>query len=146
MIGRFSHVHSEYIHRIGKDNTWKIERKFLNFRVSQKTEPAYNLLFKELTIHDNVIGMYIENITSNIGKFADAFTAQSTDFAHYRNRYSVPGMHYPMPMRIRVHDILACDLAIIQTLIMNGFVFDHHHLPLRNGFLHLTLHFLFFFW
>ena len=57
--------YSKYIpadqHRIGKDNTWKIERKNLNFRTHIKRLNRKTICFsKSETIHDNVIGMYIE--------------------------------------------------------------------------------------
>ena len=47
-------------HRIGKDNTWKIERTNLNFRTHLKRLHRKTICFsKSETIHDNVIGMYI---------------------------------------------------------------------------------------
>jgi insertion element IS1 protein InsB len=47
-------------HRIGKDNTWKIERTNLNFRTHLKRLHRKTICFsKNETIHDNVIGMYI---------------------------------------------------------------------------------------
>lgn len=67
---------SEYIHRIGKDNTWKIERKNLNFRTHLKRLSRRTICFsKNETIHDNVIGMYIEKYYFKHGQFADAFRA-----------------------------------------------------------------------
>lgn len=47
-------------HRIGKDNTWKIERTNLNFRTHLKRLHRKTTCFsKNETVHDNVIGMYI---------------------------------------------------------------------------------------
>lgn len=47
-------------HRIGKDNTWKIERTNLNFRTHLKRLHRKTICFsKSEAIHDNVIGMYI---------------------------------------------------------------------------------------
>lgn len=47
-------------HRIGKDNTWKIERTNLNFRTHLKRLHRKTMCFsKSETIHDHVIGMYI---------------------------------------------------------------------------------------
>ena len=48
-------------HRIGKKNTWKIERKNLNFRTHLKRLARRTICFsKSEIVHDNVIGMYIE--------------------------------------------------------------------------------------
>jgi insertion element IS1 protein InsB len=67
---------SEYLHIIGKDNTWKIERKNLNFRTHIKRLSRRTICFsKNETIHDNVIGMYIEKYYFKHGQFADAFRA-----------------------------------------------------------------------
>lgn len=64
---------SEYLHLIGKDNTWKIERKNLNFRTHLKRLSRRTICFsKNETIHDNVIGMYIERYYFKSGQFADA--------------------------------------------------------------------------
>ena len=47
-------------HRIGKNNTWKIERTNLNFRTHLKRLHRKTICFsKSETTHDNVIGMYI---------------------------------------------------------------------------------------
>ena len=67
---------NEYMHIIGKDNTWKIERKNLNFRTHIKRLSRRTICFsKNETIHDNVIGMYIEKYYFNHGRFADAIRA-----------------------------------------------------------------------
>jgi len=48
-------------HVIGKDETWKIERKNLNFRIHLKRLNRKTICYsKNEKIHDNVIGMYIE--------------------------------------------------------------------------------------
>jgi insertion element IS1 protein InsB len=57
--------YSKYIpackHKVGKDCTWKIERKNLNFRTHLKRLNRKTICFsKNEEIHDNVIGMYIE--------------------------------------------------------------------------------------
>ena len=59
--------YSKYIppekHKTGKDNTWKIERKNLNFRTHLKRLGRKTVCFsKNETVHDNVIGMYIESL------------------------------------------------------------------------------------
>jgi len=51
----------EYLHLIGKDNTWRIERKNLNFRTHIKRLNRKTICFpKDEKIHDKVISMYIE--------------------------------------------------------------------------------------
>ena len=48
-------------HVIRKDNTWKIERKNLNFRTHIKRLNRRTICYsKNEQVHDNVIGMYIE--------------------------------------------------------------------------------------
>ena len=62
---------AEYRHIIGKDNTWKIERKNLNFRTHIKRLNRKTICFsKNEQIHDNVIGMYIERFYFKHGKFS----------------------------------------------------------------------------
>jgi insertion element IS1 protein InsB len=56
--------YSKYIpsnkHIIGKDNTWKIERKNLNFRTHIKRLNRKTICFSKCEqIHDKVIGLYI---------------------------------------------------------------------------------------
>jgi insertion element IS1 protein InsB len=68
--------YSRYIpagmHRIGKDNTWKIERKNLNFRTHIKRLSRKTICFsKSELIHDNVIGMYIENFYYKTGTYGN---------------------------------------------------------------------------
>ena len=51
----------QYEHIIGKDNTWRIERKNLNFRTNIKRLNRKTICFsKDDDIHDKVISMYIE--------------------------------------------------------------------------------------
>ncbi len=59
-------------HKVGKDNTWKIERKNLNFRTHIKRLQRRTICFsKNEQIHDNVIGLYIERYYYKNGKFSD---------------------------------------------------------------------------
>ena len=67
---------SKYLHIIGKDNTWKIERKNLNFRTHLKRLNRRTICFsKNEEIHDNVIGLYINRYYFKYGKFSDAIAA-----------------------------------------------------------------------
>ena len=67
---------NQYRHIIGKDNTWKIERKNLNFRTHIKRLSRKTICFsKNEQIHDNVIGMYIEKFYFRKGKYAEALRA-----------------------------------------------------------------------
>jgi insertion element IS1 protein InsB len=66
----------EYIHIIGKDNTWKIERKNLNFRTHLKRLHRKTICFsKDEEIHDNVIAMYINRYYFKNGTFSQSVTA-----------------------------------------------------------------------
>ena len=48
-------------HHIGKDQTWKIERMNLNFRTHLKRLHRKTICFsQDETLHDTVIGLYIE--------------------------------------------------------------------------------------
>lgn len=69
-------AYSKYIppqkHQIGKDQTWKIERKNLNFRTHIKRLNRKTICFsKNETIHDNVIGMYIETFYYKTGTYGN---------------------------------------------------------------------------
>ncbi|MGE0087049.1 MAG: IS1 family transposase [Desulfococcaceae bacterium] len=58
-------------HIIGKDNTWKIERKNLNFRTHIKRLNRKTICFsKNEDIHDNVIGMYINRYYFETGCYS----------------------------------------------------------------------------
>ena len=68
--------YSKYIpagqHRTGKDKTWKIERKNLNFRTHLKRLTGRTVCFsKNGQIHDNVIGMYIERYYYKTGTYGN---------------------------------------------------------------------------
>lgn len=72
--------YSKYIpkekHRVGKDNTWKIERKNLNFRTHIKRLNRKTICFsKNETIHDNVIGMYIEAFYYKTGTYGNNYVS-----------------------------------------------------------------------
>jgi insertion element IS1 protein InsB len=69
-------AYSKYIppgrHRVGKDRTWKIERKNLNFRTHLKRLNRKTICFsKNERIHDNVIGMYIERFYYKTGTYGN---------------------------------------------------------------------------
>ena len=69
-------AYSKYIppgkHRIGKDRTWKTERKNLNFRTHLKRLNRKTICFsKNKQIHDNVIGMYIEKYYDKTGIYGN---------------------------------------------------------------------------
>jgi insertion element IS1 protein InsB len=60
------------LHRVGKQNTWKIERKNLNFRTHLKCLARRTICFsKSELIHDNVIGMYIETYYYRTGRYGN---------------------------------------------------------------------------
>jgi len=60
-------------HIVGKDNTWKIERKNLNFRTHIKRLSRKTICFsKNEQIHDNVIGMYINRYYFKDGLFRNS--------------------------------------------------------------------------
>ncbi len=60
-------------HVIGKNNTWKIERKNLNFRTHLKRLQRKTICFsKSEQIHDNVIGLYIETYYFKHGIYSEA--------------------------------------------------------------------------
>ena len=64
---------SKYRHLAGKGETWKIERKNLNFRTHIKRLSRKTICFpKNKEIHDNVIGMYIEKYYFKSGSFSAA--------------------------------------------------------------------------
>jgi len=67
------HLPIEYRQIVGKDNTWKIERKNLNFRTHIKRLSRKTICFsKNQQIHDNVIGMYINKYYYKAGTFGAA--------------------------------------------------------------------------
>lgn len=71
-------AYSKYIpaerHKVGKDNTWKTERKNLNFRIHLKRLNRKTVCFsKNETVHGNVIEMYIETFYYKTGTYANNF-------------------------------------------------------------------------
>ncbi|GHV43438.1 insertion element iso-IS1n protein insB [Bacteroidia bacterium] len=71
-------AYSKYIpperHSVGKDKTWKIERKNLNFRTHLKQLNRKTICFsKNEAVHDNVIGMYIKTFYYRTGIYANNF-------------------------------------------------------------------------
>lgn len=67
------HFPLHWKHIIGKDQTWRIERKNLNFRTHLKRLQRKTICFsKNEQIHDNVIGMYIERYYYKHGNFSQA--------------------------------------------------------------------------
>jgi len=70
--GSYSKYIPANMHRIGKDKTWKIERKNLNFRTHLKRLNRKTICFsKSELIHDNVIGMYIETFYYKTGTYGN---------------------------------------------------------------------------
>jgi len=70
--GSYSKYIPSKMHRIGKDRTWKIERKNLNFRTHIKRLNRKTICFsKNEQIHDNVIGLYIETFYYKIGTYGN---------------------------------------------------------------------------
>jgi insertion element IS1 protein InsB len=70
--------YSKYIpssqHRAGKDRTWKTERENLNFRTCLKRLNRKTICFsKNETVHDNVIGIYIETFYYRTGTYGNNF-------------------------------------------------------------------------
>jgi insertion element IS1 protein InsB len=55
---------------VGKDETWKIERKNLNFRTHIKRLNRKTICYsRDEEIHDNVIGMYIDRYYYKTGVY-----------------------------------------------------------------------------
>jgi insertion element IS1 protein InsB len=70
--GAYKRYLPENKHYIGKDMTWKIERKNLNFRTHIKRLNRKTICYsKNEQIHDNVTGMYIERYYFKSGLFLD---------------------------------------------------------------------------
>ena len=60
-------------HAVGKSDTWKIERRNLNFRTHLKRLNRKTICFsKNEQIHDNVIGMYINRYYFENGRYSDS--------------------------------------------------------------------------
>ncbi|MCI5142393.1 MAG: hypothetical protein D3909_11895 [Candidatus Electrothrix sp. ATG1] len=69
-------IYRKYIpsskHIIGKADTWRIERKNLNFRTHIKRLNRKTICFsKNEKIHDNVIGMYINRYYFKNGRYSE---------------------------------------------------------------------------
>ena len=70
--GAYSRLLPKEKHVVGKDKTWKIERKNLNFRTHLKRLNRKTICYsKSETNHDNVIGMYIERFYYKTGKYGN---------------------------------------------------------------------------
>ncbi|MGR0482038.1 MAG: IS1 family transposase [Candidatus Electronema sp. V4] len=60
-------------HVIGKADTWRIERRNLNFRIHIKRLNRRTIYFsKNEKIHDNVIGMYINRYYFENGRYSES--------------------------------------------------------------------------
>ncbi|MCP4570702.1 MAG: IS1 family transposase [FCB group bacterium] len=60
-------------HIIGKADTWKIERRNLNFRTHIKRLNRKTICFsRDEKIHDNVIGMYINRYYFQNGRYSES--------------------------------------------------------------------------
>jgi len=70
--GSYSRLLPADKHQIGKDETWKIERKNLNFRIHLKRLNRRTICYsKSEQIHDNVISMYIEKYYYKTGTYSN---------------------------------------------------------------------------
>ena len=59
-------------HIVGKADTWRIERRNLNFRTHLKRLNRKTICFsRDEKIHDNVIGMYINRYYFQNGRFSE---------------------------------------------------------------------------
>ena len=75
--GAYSSLLPEDKHVIGKDQTWKIERKNLNFRTHIKRLNRKTICYsKDTETHDNVIGMYIERHYYRSGTYGNGIVSQ----------------------------------------------------------------------
>lgn len=62
----------EEMHKVGKSDTWKIERLNLNFRTHLKRLSRKTICFSKSTlVHDNVIGMYINRFYQKNNTYKD---------------------------------------------------------------------------
>ena len=60
-------------HIVGKADTWRIEKKNLNFRTHIKRLNRKTICFsKDEKIHDNVIGMYINRYYFKNGRYSES--------------------------------------------------------------------------
>jgi len=71
--GAYTRNLPENCHYTGKNQTWKIERKKLNFRIHLKRLNRKTICYsKSEEVHDNVIGMYIERYYFKTGLFRNS--------------------------------------------------------------------------
>jgi insertion element IS1 protein InsB len=71
--GAYSRNLPENCHNVGKERTWKIERKNLNFRIHLKRLGRRTICYsKNEEVHDSVIGMYIERYYFRNGLFRNS--------------------------------------------------------------------------
>jgi insertion element IS1 protein InsB len=71
--GAYTRYLPENMHYTGKNKTWKIERKNLNFRIHIKRLNRKTICYsRNEQIHDNVIGMYIERYYFKSGVFSNS--------------------------------------------------------------------------
>jgi insertion element IS1 protein InsB len=69
-LDAYSTLLPSFQHVQGKDQTWQIERKNLNFRTHLKRLNRRTICYsKNEEVHDNVIGMYIERFYYKTGLY-----------------------------------------------------------------------------
>lgn len=72
--GAYERLLPNHQHIVGKDETWKIERKNLNFRIHIKRLNRKTICYsRDEKIHDNVIGAYIERFYFKTGKYGNNY-------------------------------------------------------------------------
>jgi len=75
--GAYSSLLPQNKHVIGKDQTWKIERKNLNFRTHIKRLNRKTICYsRDTNIHGNVIGMYIARHYYRSGTYGNGVISQ----------------------------------------------------------------------
>jgi len=75
--GAYSSLLPQNKHVIGKDQTWKIERKNLNFRTHIKRLNRKTICYsRDTSVHDNVIGMYIARHYYKSGIYGNGVVSQ----------------------------------------------------------------------
>jgi insertion element IS1 protein InsB len=71
-LDAYANLLPSFQHIPGKDQTWQIERKNLNFRTHLKRLNRRTICYsKNEEIHDNVIGMYIERFYYKTGLYSN---------------------------------------------------------------------------
>ena len=72
--GAYDRLLPKYKHIVSKNETWRIERKNLNFRTHLKRLSRRTICYsKDATIHDNIIGAYIERNYYQKGLYSKNF-------------------------------------------------------------------------